>query len=252
MDVTSQLLKLFNVEKQIRGIKGRLTSAEKFLAEQDKQLAALDAKKAALDGQLKQITVGSKTAEGEAARLDARMSAIKAQMDTAQTNKEYKAFLTEHNTLKVEKDKHETQVLEAMSKMDEIKKQVGELEVQRGEREKVRGVASTDKDTKAKEIQTRLNELLAERETARAGVAAEPLSVFEKLLASRGEDAMAAIEELDRRHYEFTCGSCQRTLTMDIVNVLLSTGRLTRCTNCGCILYVEKELAQSMVPSAKK
>lgn len=251
MDVTSQLLKLFNVEKQIRGIKGRLSSAEKFLGEQDKQLAAIDAKKAALDAQIKQQTVGSRSAEGEAARLDARMTTIKTQMDSAKTNKEYKTFLTEHNTLKVEKDKHETQVLEAMTKVDEIKKQVAELDAQRSEREKVRGVAATDKDAKVREIQGRLNELVAERDTARTGVAAEALATFDKLLAVRGEDAMAAIEELDRRHYEFTCGSCQRTLTMDVVNTLLSTGKLTRCTNCGCILYVEKELAQSLIPSKK-
>jgi hypothetical protein len=39
---------------------------------------------------------------------------------------------------------------------------------------------------------------------------------------------------------------------MDTVNGLLSNGRLTRCTNCGCFLYVEKELAASLQPAAKK
>jgi predicted nucleic acid-binding Zn-ribbon protein len=252
MDVTSQLLKLFNVEKQIRGLKGRLTAAERFLAEQDKQLAALDAKRGALESQMKTVLVASKTAEGEAARLDARMTTIKTQMDSAQTNKEYKAFLTEHNTLKAEKDRYETQVLEAMTKLDEFKKQQADLDGQRAEREKVRGVAVTDRDARAKEIEGRLRELGGERDTARAGVPAEALAVFDKLLQVRGEEAMAAIEELDRRHYEFTCGSCQRTLTMDTVNGLLSNGRLTRCTNCGCFLYVEKELAASLQPAAKK
>lgn len=252
MDVTSQLLKLFNVEKQIRGLKGRLTAAERFLAEQDKQLAALDAKKAGIEAQAKTVLVASKTAEGEAARFDARMTTIKTQMDSAQTNKEYKAFLTEHNTLKVEKDKFETQLLEAMGKVDEFKKQIGEVEVLRAEREKVRGVALADRDARAKEIQGRLDELAKEREVARGGVPADVLSTFDKLLQTRGEDAMAHIEELDRRHYEFTCGSCQRTLTMDAVNGLLSTGKLTRCTNCGCVLYVEKELAISLQPAAKK
>lgn len=252
MDVTSQLLKLFNLEKQIRGLKGRLTAAERFLAEQDKQLAALDAKKAGIEAQAKTVLVTSKSAEGEAARFDARMAAIKTQMDSAQTNKEYKAFLTEHNTLKVEKDKHETQQLEAMGKLDEIKKQIADLDAQRAEREKVRGVAAADRDARAKEIQGRVDELGKERDGARGGIPADVLATFDKLLSVRGEEAMAPIEELDRRHYEFTCGSCQRTLTMDAVNALLSTGKLTRCTNCGCVLYIEKELAVSLQPAAKK
>lgn len=252
MNVTAKLLTLFNVEKQIRGLKGRLTAAERFLAEQDKQLALLDGQKAELDKQIKQIMVGQRSAEAEAQRHSTRMASIKTQMESTTKSKDYTALLTEHNTIKLEKDKFETQALESMGKVEELNKQLAEIASRRAEREKVRGVALSDKDTKAKEIEGRLAELTAERVTAKAGVPAEALSTFEKLLAVRGEGAMAHIEELDRKHYEFTCGSCQRTLTMDGVNALLSTGRLTRCTNCGCVLYVEKELAESMIPAAKK
>jgi predicted nucleic acid-binding Zn-ribbon protein len=252
MDVTSQLLKLFNVEKQIRGLKGRLNAAERFLAEQDKQVAVIDAKKAAVDATIKQITVSQRAAEAEAARLSTRMASLKTQMETTTKSKDYTALLTEHNTIKIDKDKFETQALEAMTKVEDLKKEIAAFDAQRDERLKVRGVAVSDRDAKAAEISGRLAELSKERDTARTAIAAEPLSIFEKLLAIRGEEAMAPIEELDRRHYEFTCGSCQRTLTMDAVNALLSTGKLTRCTNCGCVLYVEKELALSMAATGKK
>lgn len=252
MHVTAKLLTLFNLEKQIRGLKGRLTAAERFLTEQDKQLGLLDAQKAALDLQTKQITVAQRSAEAEAAKHSTRMATIKTQMESTTKSKDYTALLTEHNTIKIEKDKFEVQALESMTKLEEVGKQAAELETKRAERMKVRGVAAADKETKAKEIAGRLAELLAERDASKIGIPSEALSTFEKLLASRGEEAMAPIEELDRKHYEFTCGSCQRTLTMDGVNALLSTGRLTRCTNCGCVLYVEKELALSMVPAAKK
>ncbi|XVJ60273.1 MAG: hypothetical protein HEQ23_13100 [Tepidisphaera sp.] len=252
MNVTAKLLALFNVEKQIRGLKGRLTAAERFLAEQDKQLGLIDSQKATIDQQVKQLMVAQRSAEAEAQKHSTRMASIKTQMESTTKSKDYTALLTEHNTIKLEKDKFETQALETMTKIEELNKQVAEFASKRAEREKVRGVALADRDAKAKEIEGRLAELTAERNTAKTGVAAEALSTFEKLLAVRGEEAMAPIEELDRKHYEFTCGSCQRTLTMDGVNALLSTGRLTRCTNCGCILYVEKELAESMAPAGKK
>ena len=76
MHVTSKLFKVFQVEKQIRGLKSRLTSAERFLAEQDKQLALIDGKKANIDGLLKQALVAAKSAEGEMARQSKEAGAL--------------------------------------------------------------------------------------------------------------------------------------------------------------------------------
>ncbi len=252
MHVTSKLYKVFQVEKQIRGLKSRLTSAERFLAEQDKQLAQIDAKKANIDGLLRQAVVAGKGAEGEMARLDARMDVIKKQMDTAQTNKEYKAFLTEHNTLKVERDKHETQALESMGRADEYRRQSAEFDAQRAEREKMRGVASADRDARGAEIKGRVDELTAERATLAADVPPDVMVTFDKLLNSRGEEAMAVIEEQDRKRHEFNCASCMMSVTIEAVSALLSSGKLTRCTSCGCVLFVDKELTEAMQPAAKK
>lgn len=251
MDVTSKLQKVFSVEKLIRGLKSRSQAAEKFLAEQDKQLAAIDSKKSQLEQQTKTLMVNVKSAEGEVARLDARMNTLKTQMDSAQTNKEYKALLTEHSTLKVDKDKHETTVLEAMTKVDELKKQVTDLDTQRAERVKVREVAAADKQARESEVAGRLAELTAERTTAAAEVPKDVMSQFERLLETRGEDAMAPIEELSRKHMEYTCGACQMTLTMNVVTGLLNGGKATRCSSCQCFLYIDKELAEALVPAKR-
>jgi len=251
MDVTSKLQKVFSIEKLIRGLQSRSQAAERFLAEQDKQLAAIDAKNAQLDQQVKSVTVSSRAAEGEVARLDARMTTLKTQMDSAQTNKEYKAMLTEHSTLKIEKDKFETQVLEALAKIDEIKKQVSELDAQRIERVKVREVALADKKARDAEVAGRLAELRAERSAATADVPQDVLSQFERLLETRGEDAMAPIEELSRKHMEYTCGACQMTLTMNVVTGLVNGGAATRCSSCKCFLFIDKEVAESLVPAKR-
>ncbi|QOJ01451.1 MAG: hypothetical protein HRU70_13530 [Phycisphaeraceae bacterium] len=251
MHVTSKLLRVFQVEKQIRGLKSRLVAAERFLAEQDRQIAALDTRRASVDNQIKQALVAVRESEGEAARLDARMAQVKAQMDSATTNKEYKASLTEFNTLKAEKDRHETAALEQMGKVDELKKQVAETQGLIAERGKMRDVAKADRDTRENEIKGRLEELAAERAAAAADVPQDALKTLESLLKTKGEEAMAPIEEQDRKRYEFTCGSCMINLTMEAINGLLSTGRLTRCTSCGSILYCEPELAEKMTSSKR-
>ena len=102
MDVTAKLLAVFQVDKQLRGLKSRLTAAERFLGEQSKELSGLDAKQHALETQLKAVTAQTMGAEGEAKRLEARIAGIREQMNNAKTNREYQAFLVEMNTFKIE------------------------------------------------------------------------------------------------------------------------------------------------------
>src|SRR4051812_27142646 len=159
MDVTAKLLRVFLVDKQLRGLQSRLGSAEKFLAEQTREIDGIDAKRGGLETQLKTLTAQASDNENEMAQLDAKVTKIRTQMDSAQTNKEYKAFLTEVNTFKADRDRLETSALELLAKVDDLKKQVAELVEKRGEREQVRKVAAADREKRYKEIETRLNEL---------------------------------------------------------------------------------------------
>jgi predicted nucleic acid-binding Zn-ribbon protein len=252
MDVTAKLLRVFNVDKQLRGLQSRLGSAERFLGEQTKEIESLDSKRSALDAQLKTNTAQAADFEGEMARLDAKMATIRKQMDAAQTNKEYKAFLTEINTFKADRDNLETKALEIMSKSDELKKQVAELTGKRGEREQVQKVAAGEREERFKEIESRLNELKAERAKLATEVPADTLALYQRLIAQRGDEAMGPIEVADRKRHEYHCGVCMMALPVDVVSLLLSSGKLTLCKSCQCILYIDEETKKSLDPNAPK
>ncbi len=252
MDVTKQLLSLFVVEKQLRGLQSRLGSADRFLKEQTSQLAQIDTKLAATEGQLRQLQVQTGDAEGEMARLDARMAVLREQMNSTNTNKEYKAILTEVNTLKAERDRHEQTALEQMTKIDAIKGQVALLKEEREQREKMKKVAENDRRTRESEIAGRVSELKAERAAAAQGISKSSLALLERLLETRGEEAMAPIEVQDKKRHEFTCGSCQMSLPVETFSGLMNNGKFTTCVSCGCILYIEEEVAKSMMPAASK
>jgi len=252
MDVTAQLLRVFLVEKQVRGLQSRLGGAEKFLGEQKSQLDQIETKTKSLEAALKANQVKLADAEGEMKRLDARMELLKKQMDTAQTNKEYKAFLTEVNTLKAERDKHETSALEFMGKCDESKKQIAELAKQRDEREQVKKVASDDRDKREAEIRDRLTELKAQRDQVATGVPSDALAVLSGLIRTKGDEAMAVVEIQDAKRHEFNCGSCMMSLPIDAVVRLMSTGMMTRCASCSAILYMDEEASKVMSSAGKK
>ncbi|MDX2148330.1 MAG: hypothetical protein SFZ23_12485 [Planctomycetota bacterium] len=251
MNVTARLVKLFQVEKQLRGLKSRLGAAEQFLTDQLRQLEEIDARRSTLEAQLKQASASAANAEGETKRIDARMETIRKQMNDAKTNKEYKAFLSEVNTLKEERDKHETTALEQMAKVDGLRKQLDDLASQRAERERVRGVADADRSKRAEEIRERLAELSEERKRLAADVPETALKALERLVTTKGEDAMAPIEEQDRKRMEYTCGACMMSLPIESLNGLLTHGNLTRCVSCSSILYIEDTLQRQLTESKK-
>ncbi|MCP2732209.1 zinc ribbon domain-containing protein, partial [Limnofasciculus baicalensis] len=203
MTVTENLVKVFLVDKQLRGLQSRLKGAESFLADQVKQLGSLDGQQKTLEQSHKTTLAKANEADGETKRLDARMAALKSQMDNAQTNKEYKAFLTEINTIKADRDRSETAAVELMQKADEIKKQVESLGGQRGERESVKKVAEGDREKRYTEIKDRLAELEAQRKPLAEALTSDIVALYNRLLQQRGDDAMAAVEISDFKRGEF-------------------------------------------------
>ncbi len=251
MDVTAKLLRVYQVDKQIRGLQSRLGAAEKFLNQQTKDLAALDASRSTLEASLKTHTVTAADQEGEVKALDDKMAHIRDQMNRAQTNKEYQAFLTELNTFKTQRDKLETASLEAMTKAEDIRKQVAEIQAKQEERSRVRDHAAKERDERYKEIEGRLNELKAERAACVADVPGDVLTMFNRLLEVRGDTAMGVVEVVDRKRHEYNCGSCMMAIPIDAVSGLLSSGRLTRCSSCECVLYLDDTARQAMSPPQK-
>lgn len=256
MSVTEKLLRVFRVDQQLRGLQSRLRAAERFLEEQTKQLAGLEAKREAIAAQLRQLQATIANHEGEMARFDARVDVLREQMNSAKTNKEYKAFLTEVNTLKAERSTSETAALELMTKADDLKKQAAELETQKAEREKLRKVAAEDRDKKAEEIKDRLNELTADRKRLADEVPAQVMTLYIELVRQHGDDAMAPVEELDRRRHEYTCGTCQMAVPVETVSSLIRgtapNQPVVRCVSCGCLLYIEKDVAERLQPGQAK
>jgi uncharacterized protein len=239
MDVTAALLQVFLVEKQLRGLKGRLKGAERFLSDQDKELTSLESKRAALEAEHKQALAQAHDNEGEVKRLDAKIATIRSQMDNSQSNKEYKAFLTETNTFKVDRDKFETVALEHMKRAEDLKQQISTLSGQREERQKVRHVAVNDRDARHNEIADRVKELTTQREGLAKAVPTDAMMVLQRLVDQRGDEAMGVVEFVDVKRHEFNCGVCMMSLPVDAVVNLATNGRMTRCSSCQCILYID-------------
>lgn len=251
MSVTAKLVKVFTVDKQIETLQTRLKIAETVLGEQTKLAADFEAKRNKVEGEIKTLNAQASNFEGESKRLEDKINKLKEQMNSAQTNKQYQAFLVEVNTLGNEKGAAEKSALELLEKIEGLRKQSDELGSQRQERESMAGVAKTNRDSREAEIKDKLEALKAERATLAAEVPADVLREYERTFGQRGEDTVAQVELQSRKDQEFTCGACMMLIPVQAVNGLLASGKITMCTNCRCYLYVGDELKQSLAEPNK-
>ncbi len=248
MDINARLLRVYQLDRQLAGLQSRLKAAERFLIGQTTQLEKLQTQKAALEHQIKQITASVANKETDMQALDERSEKIREQMNQARTNKEYKAFLSEINLLKSEKDTIESEALAQMAKADELREQLKTVEEAIIERTKMCDVAASEKDQRQHEIADKVEELQKERNEAASQVDAGTLDMYERLYKQREEEAMAPIEVSDQKRHEYTCGSCMMLLPME-ASISLLSGKLTVCSNCQCILYITEETAELLTPS---
>ncbi|MEM1071672.1 MAG: hypothetical protein AAGB48_02270 [Planctomycetota bacterium] len=251
MSQTEQLLAVYKIERQLRGLQSRLRSAERFLTEQELHLGKLDGQRSSLESQLRQLEASAKEREGEIARLDGRIETLREQMNTASTNKQYQALLVEVNGQKVERGRVEEEALELLEKVEQVKAELANSGEQHSHRVKVRDQADADKQKRHDEIKGRVEELETDRVKAAEAVNPGVLAELERLLEERDEDAMASIEVLDKRRHEISCSACMMTLPIEVLNSLLG-GHLTNCSNCGCFLYIGEEAGARLGVGSKK
>jgi predicted nucleic acid-binding Zn-ribbon protein len=254
MTTTARLLRVFRVDEQLKGLESRLRAAERFLKDQEGQLGQIEARRKSLESQLRQLKATIANSESEIKGFDQRMETLRERMGNAQTSREHKAFLTELNTIKADRDKVETAGLEHMAKAEAITRELEALDAKRGEREKLRGVAASDRNQRAEEIRSRVEELRAQREALVAEVPADALRVYKDLQTTRGEDEeiMAVVEVSDMKRHEYNCSGCMKSLPLEVVSSLLSKGTLTRCKSCGLILYLSQDTVETMSASLQK
>lgn len=240
MSVTHQLLSVFRVDKEIRGLQSRLEAAERFLGEQTRKLADIGTRGESLQAQIRQLKASTANAEGESERLKVRIDELREKMNNAATNKEYKALLSEVNNLKEQRSSFDEQAIEQIEKTEELVARLGELEGSKSERDKMRGVAENDRQKRADEIAGRLSELRAKRAQLVADVPDHAMAIYEGLLEARGEEAMAPLEVVDRKRHEYVCSSSMMSVPVEVAVSLLQ-GKLTLSPNDGCILYLTEE-----------
>jgi len=252
MPLIDNLLTLYNVDRQVRGLRGRVESAQIYLDLQTKQLNEIALERSENDNHRMQRKANIANIETETDSVDVRIDELRKDLNKAVNDKQYSALLAEVNTIKERRKAFEDEELIEMTVVEKLDQTAISINERIEERAKVLKIAAQDLETRKTEIAEQLAELEIERQTAAAIIPEETLATFDEIADDYDGEAMAAIEIIDHKRKEYSCTSCSLRLPLESVTTLMGTGEaLVRCGSCDRILYLEQETRDVITPGKK-
>jgi len=241
MTLLRNLLALHLVDTQVRALRGRLESAEKYLAGQQRQFDDLETQRSDLSTQLRQLHAQIGNAQNELRSFDERIAKIRGELNATTNSKQYTMLLGGLKTVENNKRDTEEQEKTLEAKVAEVKAKLDAIEKLATERGSLRDRAKAELKERHSDIADRLGELEAERARAAAAIPAPQLAIFDHVAHLHEGEAMAAIVTISARHREYACGSCNCEIPFESYSRLRGhADAIVQCMNCQRILHLEQ------------
>lgn len=230
MSVSASVLqKLHRINRQKTDLKGQLDRCPKTILAAQRKLQAADANVDQLRNQHKQMRMDADRKQLQLREREQKIHNLEGKLNAAKENREYQTLKEQ-----IAADHQANVVLsdETLELLDQIDQMAGKLQ------EAIAFAAEVKLEVVKVEKQVADRKVVLEAELARVEAElAEVEAVLDgdfkrdylRLVAARGEDAMAELEGK-------SCGGCYQTLTAQLLDKL-SIGSPALCPVCGRLLY---------------
>jgi len=239
--VLDGLIKLQSVENRLRADKAKMARCRRNVIIQENQIRSLQNALEAKTEEIQLTKIQSDRLELELKTQDEAIARLRASLNTAKTNKEYAAVLTQLNTTKADNSKIETQILELLRDIEADEDESGKIRSQIDEQKQT--LEQTRKETKllAAKYQAEIEEIQDEWDQVAQTIPDEPLQIFKRVAETYDGEALAVIDQQEGKTGGYTCGGCFMGITAESVNLLMSKDDIIRCPNCTRILVLGTE-----------
>jgi len=238
------MLKLQSMERQLAQVRRRLKSRLNAVAMQQRKIDQRRSEWQILHDSTMAQRARSDSLGVDMAAKDERVARLRTSLNTAKTNKEYAAILTEMNTFKADNAKIEEDALTVLQQIEQLEGEAKKIEDDIA----VEDQRLTEVQAKSQGEVDRLNamiaDLTAKRDTAAQDVKPETLTAFNRVAEQYDGEAMAEIEIQGRKPpFSYVCGGCYMTLNAEHANALRTRDEIRTCDNCGRVLYIADDPA---------
>ena len=236
--VLNALARLQSVENRLRVVKNKLARCRRNVIIQENYIRTLTNNLEAKKEEIQLTRVQSDRLELELKSRDETISHLRASLNTAKTNKEYAAVLTQLNTTKADNSKIEAQILDLMKDLEVDQTESTKIEEQIGEQKKVLEQTRTDAEQLGVKYGAEIDQIQSEWNDAARDVPPEALEIFKRVAETYDGEALTRVEEQEGRTAVYSCGGCFMSITPETVNLLMTKDDIIRCPNCTRILVL--------------
>ena len=234
------LLKLQSVETQLAQVRSRLQTRESTVKAEQRKIDTLREQHKSLHELLLAKRAGADELDLDLKQKEEEIAKLRVSLNSARTNKEYSAVLTQINTFRADNAKVEELALQRMQEAEEVKNQAEQLEAQIAEEARTLEEMIRHNAGEVERLNGMVAELQAQRDEASGGVAPGVLATFDRMVDRYEGEAMAVIDASGKKPpYTYTCGGCFMSLNPEHVNALQVVDEIRTCDNCGRILYLD-------------
>ena len=232
LPVLEQLLVLQNRDQKINLLQRELKSAPVERKAIEDKLAASGAAVDAVKLKVREIEVARKSLELDANTRRDTIAKLKTQQFQTRKNEEFAALGTEVKRYEAEVQSIEDKELELMDETEKLKPSIAAAEKDLAQKKGQIAQQMSDLEAKIKAIETELAQLQAERTTLAAQIDEDLLDRYQRLLASKGDAAVVAVEHE-------VCTGCHMKVTTQTAVKAKGSLEIVSCEQCGRILYHE-------------
>lgn len=156
---------------------------------------------------------------------------LKVQQYETKKNEEFTALENEIGRYNQQVDELETQELELMEKADNLRIEHKKAEDALAITQSMVDEEIAQLDQRAKEVSSQHEEVSAERTKLAANVNEELLSLYDRLIVSKGGDAIVSAEKSQ-------CHGCHMKVVPSTMIKVQAEKEVAQCENCGRILHL--------------
>ena len=234
------LLKLQKIERELAQVRRRLTARQNAVDIQQRRIDQVQEQWDALDAKSLTRRKNADRYELDLRESEERVSKLRTALNSAKTNKEYAAILTQINTLKADNAKMEESALRTMQEVDGIRADADKLQMEIDRETRRLGEIRETNAAEIEKLNGMMEALRAERADAAKNIDPNHLRVFDRVAKKYDGEAMAAIQiEGKKPPYDYICGGCYMTLNAEHANALRVRDEIRTCDNCGRVLYLD-------------
>ena len=232
LPIVQSLLVIQERDQRIRALNKDLRDLPVRQKGAEGKLAGDDAAVAATKKHGQEIEVKIKSFELDIQTRRTSISRLKDQQFATRKNEEFAALAHEVTRYEKEVSSLEDKQLELMEQAEAVKPELTAAQAKLGETKKSVEVDLAQIAERGKNIEAKLAELKAERAQLAEPVDAETLTLYERILKSKGDAAIVMLES-------GICRGCHMKLTQATLIKIKANEEITQCEQCGRVLYTE-------------